>query len=172
MGSKSLREQALTELRRYGDQGPTLEDLNAIFVELREERNDRAVALIAACLVEDALEAAIATKCQHLNSDDHNRLFGADAPLGTLSSRIKMAYALGLCTREEQRNLDSMRVIRNAFAHVTRPLHFSTPVVTAVCDHLTLRADAKNGPHFARARYIWVMTDLTETLMKHVINRA
>ena len=42
---------------------------------------------------------------------------GFNAPLGTLSTRIKAAYAMGLLTGEQYQDLDISRKIRNAFAH-------------------------------------------------------
>lgn len=42
---------------------------------------------------------------------------GFNAPLGTLSARIKAAYALGLLKKEQHEDLEVARRIRNVFAH-------------------------------------------------------
>ncbi|WP_435446669.1 MULTISPECIES: MltR family transcriptional regulator [unclassified Variovorax] len=42
---------------------------------------------------------------------------GFNAPLGTLSTRIKAAFAMGLITREQHDDLEILRRVRNAFAH-------------------------------------------------------
>lgn len=42
---------------------------------------------------------------------------GFSAPLGTLGSRIKAAYALGLVTEDQYKDLEILRKIRNQFAH-------------------------------------------------------
>ncbi|TAL10137.1 MAG: hypothetical protein EPO02_08420, partial [Nitrospirae bacterium] len=46
-----------------------------------------------------------------------DELFDGDAPLATFSSRIKLAYRLGLIDKEFARALNLVRKIRNAFAH-------------------------------------------------------
>lgn len=42
---------------------------------------------------------------------------GFNAPLGTLSTRLKAAFAFGLLTEEQYQDLEISRKIRNAFAH-------------------------------------------------------
>jgi mannitol operon repressor len=44
-------------------------------------------------------------------------LDGPTAPLATFSSRITMAYALGLIDTKEKGTIDAIRKIRNEFAH-------------------------------------------------------
>jgi hypothetical protein len=42
---------------------------------------------------------------------------GFNAPLGTLATRIKAAFAMGLISREQFEDLEILRRIRNEFAH-------------------------------------------------------
>lgn len=42
---------------------------------------------------------------------------GFNAPLGTLATRNKAAFALGLISREQFEDLEILRHVRNAFAH-------------------------------------------------------
>ncbi len=42
---------------------------------------------------------------------------GFNAPLGTFSARIKAAYALGLISEEQHKDINLIRKIRNEFAH-------------------------------------------------------
>jgi hypothetical protein len=42
---------------------------------------------------------------------------GFNAPLGTLSSRIKAAYAFGLVTEQQFKDMEILRKVRNQFAH-------------------------------------------------------
>ncbi|NEU96025.1 hypothetical protein FNJ47_09325 [Bradyrhizobium sp. UFLA 03-164] len=58
-------------------------------------------------------------------------LEGFNAPLGTLSSRIKAAWALGLITTDQYEDLERMRKIRNAFSHTWKPISFSDQHITA-----------------------------------------
>jgi hypothetical protein len=50
---------------------------------------------------------------------------GFNAPLGTFSSRIKAAYAIGLITKEQFLDLERLRKIRNEFAHSWKPTRVS-----------------------------------------------
>jgi len=62
-----------------------------------------------------------------LNKKERERvdgLFGGDAPLATFSSKIKLAFALGLITRKTRRQLDVIRQLRNDFAHARGALDF------------------------------------------------
>jgi hypothetical protein len=52
-------------------------------------------------------------------------LEGFNAPLGTFSARIKMAYSLGLITKRQNADLDRLRRIRNEFAHNWEPVSFN-----------------------------------------------
>jgi hypothetical protein len=45
-----------------------------------------------------------------------------DAPLATFSAKIRLAYALSIFGSSTRDDLDTIREIRNAFAHSTRPL--------------------------------------------------
>jgi DNA-binding MltR family transcriptional regulator len=42
---------------------------------------------------------------------------GFNAPLGTFSARTKAAYALGLISKDEHKDINLIRKIRNEFAH-------------------------------------------------------
>ena len=58
-------------------------------------------------------------------------LEGFNAPLGTFSARIRMAYSLGLVTTHQQADLDLLRRIRNEFAHNWEPISFSDRKISA-----------------------------------------
>ena len=96
---------------------------------------DRAAALVAAQFVEHALEKSIAT---HLaNGFDEKEIFeGPGAPLGTFSAKIAMAAALGIIQRAEREDLDTIRNIRNAFAHSMTHISFDDKPVIDLVDAL------------------------------------
>ena len=66
-------------------------------------------------------------------------LDGFGAPLGTFSSRIKMAIALGLLNRDEAKDTDILRTIRNDFAHRVH-ISFSDSSIKDRCLNLQLAA--------------------------------
>lgn len=96
--------------------------------------SDRYAAIIGASLLEHALKTAITAylrldlnelktaKFRHEIFDDYER-----SPLGSLGSRILIAYALGIINEDTRRNLDILRNIRNAFAHSVSTVEFTSP---------------------------------------------
>ncbi len=96
---------------------------------------DRAAALIAAQFVEYAAQQAIEA---HLaDGFDGKEIFdGPGAPLGTLSAKIVLADGLGIVSKAEREDLDTIRNIRNAFAHSMTHIAFTDAEVAALCGSL------------------------------------
>ncbi|MBC8040763.1 MAG: transcriptional regulator [Opitutaceae bacterium] len=61
---------------------------------------------------------------------------GFNAPLGTFSSRIKAAYAIGLITKDQFLDLERLRKIRNEFAHSWKSVDLSKQKVAALIDSM------------------------------------
>jgi len=86
--------------------------------------DDRGLVLSLAAFAEDALGSLL--KAFMLPSDATASLLeGFNAPLGTLSARIKACYSLGLITKDQFSDLECLRKVRNDFAHAWRPLDFT-----------------------------------------------
>ena len=51
-------------------------------------------------------------------------LFDATGPLGTFSSKLKLAYGIGLLPKNIYTDCNKIRKIRNSFAHVSKPMSF------------------------------------------------
>jgi mannitol operon repressor len=66
-------------------------------------------------------------------------LEGFNAPLGTLSTRASAALALGLIREREFKEVDTLRRVRNRFAHNVH-ISFDSQDVDALCRNLTLSA--------------------------------
>lgn len=98
---------------RTGD--PDMDNLNR-FQSLVRKQDDRGLALSLAAFAEDTLGRLLLI---YLREEKQSKelVEGFNAPLGTLSTRIKAAYAMGLLTREQYEDLEISRKIRNAFAH-------------------------------------------------------
>lgn len=89
------------------------------FITLVEEMNgesDRAVAIVGAAWVEEALSGAV-TSFLHTHGKSQERLFSGNAPLSTFSAKIDLARLLGIITDSIWSDLHSIRDIRNIFAH-------------------------------------------------------
>ena len=161
--SKSLREKALTALRQLIRREPTLPEIANFFTAIRRG-NDRSTAVLAATLIDDLLKRALLSKLRNLSGDETDRLFGPDQPLGSLSAKIKLAYAMDLCNRHDAQNLEAIRAIRNAFAHDAKPMSFKTPEVNEVCYHLHVPDSFGASRYHPKQRYLWVIGDQIEKL--------
>jgi hypothetical protein len=101
--------------------------------------NDRAIALTVTALLEQFLEAAISTHLE-IDESEARKLFddGGDGPLSTFSRKIAMGYALGVYESHMRSDLNSIRTIRNAFAHAKVYLDFDTPEIGVIVNHMKL----------------------------------
>jgi hypothetical protein len=89
------------------------------FIALVEEmsgESDRAVAIVGAAWVEEALSDAV-RPFLHAHDKSQERLFSGNAPLSTFSAKIDLARLLGIITDQIWSDLHSIRDIRNTFAH-------------------------------------------------------
>ena len=79
--------------------------------------SDRACVILATALLDTALENLLRTYMAPCPSNRDPLFDGANAPLATFSSRIDIAYRLGLVSSTFCRDLHLIRRIRNNFAH-------------------------------------------------------
>jgi hypothetical protein len=105
-------------------------------IENRQTGSDYAVAIIGASLVERALEVAILSRFVVMTKDERNRLFSYEAkgPLADFAARIRMAAALGLFGPSTLHNLETIRTIRNNFAHSATLRNFAHQDIISACD--------------------------------------
>ena len=89
--------------------------LDALIEEMNGE-SDRAVAIVGAAWVEEALSDAIQSVLQS-HSESWKRLFNGNGPLAIFSARIDLARLLGIVTDAIRSDLHIIRDIRNEFAH-------------------------------------------------------
>lgn len=121
-----------------------IEYFSAFLAEFQKE-TDRGAALVGAALIDTRLEAVL--RSHFLKSKVvEDLLDGGSAPLGTFSSRIKLAYALGLITELEFNECEIIRRIRNDFAHGVHGLTFQDQKLTALCNNL--KANTPDGKRF------------------------
>lgn len=82
-----------------------------------EAESDRGAVLVAAALLDNGLKGRLSEL--FLKSDDSkDQLFeGGNAPLGTFSAKIELAYRLKLIDKECKKSLNTFRKLRNDFAH-------------------------------------------------------
>lgn len=105
--------------------------INLLNAQLRN-LDERGLILSLAAFAEDSL-ATLLTAFMLPTEAARQLIDGFNAPLGTLSSRIRAAYALGLVTEDQFEDLERLRKIRNAFSHTWKPTSFSDP---GISDHV------------------------------------
>jgi DNA-binding MltR family transcriptional regulator len=109
--------------------------INLLTRSLRD-LDDRGLVLSLAAFAEEALGELL--KAFMTPSEATIQLVqGFNAPLGTFSSRIKAAYAIGLITKEQFLDLEHLRKIRNEFAHSWKPVDISKQKVAALINSMT-----------------------------------
>jgi hypothetical protein len=121
--------------------------INLLTRSLRD-LDDRGLVLSLAAFAEEALGELL--KAFMTPSDASTQLIeGFNAPLGTFSSRIKAAYAIGLITKDQFLDLERLRKIRNEFAHSWKPVDLSKQKVAALIDSM---AFSRIDDHFPDTR--------------------
>src|SRR6516165_7584146 len=94
------------------------EKFYAVLDEL-ESASPRAAVIVGASFVEDHLTRLIKSRLM----DDENALthfFDQNGALGTFSAKTKLGYLMGLYSQEAWKELETVRSIRNDFAHELR----------------------------------------------------
>jgi DNA-binding MltR family transcriptional regulator len=84
------------------------------FVDEIHGKSDRAVAIIGAALLDSHMEQLL-TSFFVDDYDEARALLGSDRPLGTFGARIRIAYLLGLISKEERDDLWAINQIREFF---------------------------------------------------------
>lgn len=105
-------------------------------ISAKPQASDRSDALTAAAIIEHRLELAITMHLRKgITAREKKDIFdgGSGGPLGDFHSKIRMARALGIITKDQEEDLDTIRVIRNAFAHSIHPMTFSDEAIVRAC---------------------------------------
>jgi DNA-binding MltR family transcriptional regulator len=112
------------------------EDL-AVLVEINRGASDRALAIVAASLIEIHLTKLIKQALID-NAKVEQMLFRSSGPLGAFATKIRLAYMMGMISPEFFKDLEIMREIRNRFAHDTHVGSFDIPEIYRRCLNFTI----------------------------------
>ena len=144
---------------------PEIEDFSYFLSEFNKE-SARGAVLSASAFLDERLEDMLKAFLADLESTEE-LLNGFNAPLGTFSSRIKIAYSLGLIEKNEYDTLNVIRKIRNEFGHKWKDISFSTTKIKDLCNNLIWmgpkeiedKADSRGRFNFAvavlLANFLW-----------------
>lgn len=97
--------------------------------------SDRGCALIAASYIDAELEKLLFSAVV----DDKKvarDMFGQGKAVGSFSTRIDLAYLLGLVSLQDHRDMHLIRKIRNEFGHDHSPIKFTSPKIASRCAEL------------------------------------
>jgi mannitol operon repressor len=109
------------------------------FIEEMDKESPRGVVLISCATIHDLLGRLI--ELFLVNHEAVEALLdGRFSPLGTFSARISAAVSLGLISDAEYRDCETLRKIRNAFAHDVK-VSFTEQRVKDLCKNLRFFGD-------------------------------
>lgn len=132
--ARGKKKMALSDFSR---EEPSDEDLQNYTRYLVEE-SDRGAAVMAAALVEKALEDAIRSRLADPGEGVADSWFkGINAPFQSFSAKITLGRALAIYGEQLEGRLILIKNIRNAFAHRMIPLDFTHPSLSEACRKLS-----------------------------------
>lgn len=123
-------------LEKLSENSPNL-DAYRIFKKELENNSDRGTVLICTSILDAQLEKLLKSFLIS-NKKIDKELFNPTQALGNSSAKINMSYYLGLITETEKNNLNSIRKIRNIFAHQINELSFDDPRILGLCNNLII----------------------------------
>ena len=88
---------------------------------------DAGSAILTAARLDSLLQQLLRLAMPEASNTLAKELF--DRPLGSFSAKIDVARAMGLIDATAHRDLRAIKGLRNLFAHVERPVHFTSPEV-------------------------------------------
>lgn len=123
------------------------------FLRTLTQETDRGCALFAAAYLDKVLSDLLyVSLVEHRKVEED--LFEGTAPLSAFSSRIKFAFYLGKISAVCRADLDTIRKIRNDFAHSATLVSFDTQSVADRCRNLAFsyhQKDDRPRGHFTAA---------------------
>jgi hypothetical protein len=105
-------------------------------VKAYHNESDRAAAVLAGSFAEHFLGMYLRS---FMREDiDQDAMF-SHGPLATFASRVKLAYAFGLINQQIRDDLNTVKDIRNYFAHTPAHTTFQNKEATNLCTRLSTR---------------------------------
>ena len=109
------------------------------FLDSLNKESERGAVLISASYLEGQLREIIAAFLCEMDASKKILGDGFNAPLGTFAARIAAAAALALISEDEYQELETIRKIRNIFAHNHRKTFVDQDIV-GLCGNLKFSA--------------------------------
>lgn len=123
------------------------EAINKFLQEFQKE-SDRASAILGVCYLDKCVDTLL--KYYFISDSKYisKNIIGSTpgVVLDSFSKKVKVAYAVGLLRQEEFDDLESIRKIRNDFAHGLHGLSFESQTIRDKCQNLKIAQSAIGGP--------------------------
>ena len=148
-------------------------ELNLFLQEFQKE-SDRGAALLGAAMIDDYLRRIIVAYLIDKKRVVDELLSGGNVPIATFSARNKVVYCLGLISRCEYFNIDTIRAIRNRFAHELHGLSFDNKEIVKLCKKLKFDKSGFGIINLASPRHSFtlataiILTNLNKTNVNHL----
>jgi hypothetical protein len=101
---------------------------------------DGHIATVGAASLDASLEGALLTRFQPLSKEMKGRLFRGYGPLASFASKIDVAFALSIVSKETYDTLRLANRVRVAFAHSKKLTSFIDPEISPLLSNLKLDA--------------------------------
>lgn len=102
--------------------------------------SDRAAAIVAGAFLDELLQELLREFFVEQPEQVNKKLFEGTGPLATFSSKIEIAFRVGLVSEGEHRSLHTIRGVRNEFAHVLGDVSFETQSIRDRCRNIEVPA--------------------------------
>jgi DNA-binding MltR family transcriptional regulator len=159
---ESVYNSFINMLKNIGEENShVLEELVKIeeyknFRHSLEEESDRGSALMAAAFIEEKIGELLQLFCVD-NKKIYTRLFENNGALATFSSKIDLAFLLGIIPKNIFDDLHLLRRIRNDFAHKASHITFESSPIKERCYSFSVLVKTQLRDH-PRAYFLRAMT--------------
>ena len=158
------------KLHALAEEDPVYGTFNKL-LRLTRNEDDRGLVLGMAAFSEDCLGQLLLAYLRP-GKPSLDLLEGFNAPLGTLSARIKACAAIGLISEIQYTDLELSRKVRNEFAHKWEGCSLSDPAIALLVNRMSDSRISKAPPESLKAKFAASMSSTLAELLSllHNIN--
>jgi hypothetical protein len=118
---------------------PTQEELEQVLAAISDPADPIATAILGTALVEHELEKQVRKRFKRNDDTFWKEMTGDKGPLGTFHTQIVVGYAMRIYDEKTRDALDTVRTIRNQFAHAKRKIDFGEDLIIREMAKIRLR---------------------------------
>jgi hypothetical protein len=130
------------KLRDISRHRPSREEVMKVFDAVYQGQT---AAILGAAMVEYELEGLLRHRLRRQTDKEWDALVGENGPLSTFYQKILLGRAFRLYDKEVEENLDTIRGIRNAFAHAKNLIDFDHDLIVAALKSVKVPREYKRA---------------------------